>query len=126
MYVVSSFLFLFFFSSRRRHTSCALVTGVQTCALPISTRSLISRAALLVKVTASISDGHALRVAIRCANRAVSAAVLPVPAPARTSTGPSVVRTASRCGALRPRRSGGSLGDGAGRVTSEQLGNETL
>src|SRR3546814_7448408 len=38
----SCFLFctvycLFFFSSRRRHTRCALVTGVQTCALPIST-----------------------------------------------------------------------------------------
>src|SRR3546814_9377173 len=29
------FLFYFFFSSRRRHTRCALVTGVQTCALPI-------------------------------------------------------------------------------------------
>src|SRR3546814_4018642 len=29
-------LFFFFFSSRRRHTRCALVTGVQTCALPIS------------------------------------------------------------------------------------------
>src|SRR3546814_8369150 len=28
----------FFFSSRRRHTRCASVTGVQTCALPISTR----------------------------------------------------------------------------------------
>src|SRR3546814_7117253 len=28
----------FFFSSRRRHTRCALVTGVQTCALPISRR----------------------------------------------------------------------------------------
>src|SRR3546814_3893286 len=27
----------FFFSSRRRHTRCALVTGVQTCALPIWT-----------------------------------------------------------------------------------------
>src|SRR3546814_6387647 len=27
--------YLFFFSSRRRHTRCALVTGVQTCALPI-------------------------------------------------------------------------------------------
>src|SRR3546814_11690710 len=27
----------FFFSSRRRHTRCALVTGVQTCALPICT-----------------------------------------------------------------------------------------
>src|SRR3546814_11403505 len=33
-----SFLFVvlvFLFSSRRRHTRCALVTGVQTCALPI-------------------------------------------------------------------------------------------
>src|SRR3546814_5552060 len=27
--------FVFFFSSRRRHTRCALVTGVRTCALPI-------------------------------------------------------------------------------------------
>src|SRR3546814_3760437 len=27
--------FVLFFSSRRRHTRCALVTGVQTCALPI-------------------------------------------------------------------------------------------
>src|SRR3546814_6254364 len=32
-------LFFFFFSSRRRHTRCALVTGVQTCALPILRRS---------------------------------------------------------------------------------------
>src|SRR3546814_12092307 len=30
---------IFFFSSRRRHTRCALVTGVQTCALPIFCRS---------------------------------------------------------------------------------------
>src|SRR3546814_788586 len=29
------YILLFFFSSRRRHTRCALVTGVQTCALPI-------------------------------------------------------------------------------------------
>src|SRR3546814_442790 len=28
-------MYSFFFSSRRRHTRCALVTGVQTCALPI-------------------------------------------------------------------------------------------
>src|SRR3546814_1736035 len=28
-------ILIFFFSSRRRHTRCALVTGVQTCALPI-------------------------------------------------------------------------------------------
>src|SRR3546814_8113331 len=35
-FVTDLLLFLFFFSSRRRHTRCALVTGVQTCALPIS------------------------------------------------------------------------------------------
>src|SRR3546814_8474150 len=32
---MSCFSIFFFFSSRSRHTSCALVTGVQTCALPI-------------------------------------------------------------------------------------------
>src|SRR3546814_929509 len=39
-FLVLFFLFClcFFFSSRRRHTRCALVTGVQTCALPISGR----------------------------------------------------------------------------------------
>src|SRR3546814_1134667 len=31
----------FFFSSRRRHTRCALVTGVQTCALPISVAMIL-------------------------------------------------------------------------------------
>src|SRR3546814_6003530 len=36
-YIVNT-VFCFFFSSRRRHTRCALVTGVQTCALPISAR----------------------------------------------------------------------------------------
>src|SRR3546814_2327878 len=34
-------IFFFFFSSRRRHTRCALVTGVQTCALPISGPALV-------------------------------------------------------------------------------------
>src|SRR3546814_10821301 len=33
--VLSMLCVVFFFSSRRRHTRCALVTGVQTCALPI-------------------------------------------------------------------------------------------
>src|SRR3546814_7162665 len=33
-------MMLFFFSSRRRYTRCALVTGVQTCALPISDQAL--------------------------------------------------------------------------------------
>src|SRR3546814_6289597 len=35
---MSIMLISFFFSSRRRHTRCALVTGVQTCALPICSR----------------------------------------------------------------------------------------
>src|SRR3546814_2334198 len=33
------FLCFFFFSSIRRHTRCALVTGVQTCALPICSKT---------------------------------------------------------------------------------------
>src|SRR3546814_1655968 len=41
--LLSAFIFFFFFSSRRRHTRCALVTGVQTCALPISCDRLSSR-----------------------------------------------------------------------------------
>src|SRR3546814_3382285 len=36
VYIIYTSYFFFFFSSRRRHTRCALVTGVQTCALPIS------------------------------------------------------------------------------------------
>src|SRR3546814_5635734 len=35
LFVCVIYIFFFFLSSRRRHTSCALVTGVQTCALPI-------------------------------------------------------------------------------------------
>src|SRR3546814_15816322 len=41
---MSQFLsLLFFFSSRRRHTRCALVTGVQTCALPIYPKQTLIR-----------------------------------------------------------------------------------
>src|SRR3546814_15811994 len=39
-YLSVCFMF-FFFSSRRRHTRCALVTGVQTCALPIFLGTLL-------------------------------------------------------------------------------------
>src|SRR3546814_9852445 len=39
-------MYVFFFSSRRRHTRCALVTGVQTCALPICLKTLL-RVALI-------------------------------------------------------------------------------
>src|SRR3546814_16116357 len=43
-------MFYFFFSSRRRHTICALVTGVQTCALPISWEPLGFRAAFTSEI----------------------------------------------------------------------------
>src|SRR3546814_4681736 len=38
MKLVETRIIIFFFSGRRRHTRCALVTGVQTCALPICQR----------------------------------------------------------------------------------------
>src|SRR3546814_9311128 len=40
-------LLCFFFSSRRRHTSCALGTGVQTCALPICDKESGGNAVLM-------------------------------------------------------------------------------
>src|SRR3546814_1764102 len=50
--VVHTFaLLIFFFSSRRRHTRCALVTGVQTCALPICLSQLV-----LIPAAAALSD----------------------------------------------------------------------
>src|SRR3546814_3689087 len=53
----------FFFSSRRRHTRCALVTGVQTCALPIScARAPDGRALWFSKtIIPAIRDEDALR-----------------------------------------------------------------
>src|SRR3546814_5617463 len=47
------YMFYFFFSSRRRHTRCALVTGVQTCALPISSTFALNNATI----------GHAVALA---------------------------------------------------------------
>src|SRR3546814_8174258 len=50
------FVVCFFFSSRRRHTRCALVTGVQTCALPIC---LLETLKLLIWVLL-IGDGASI------------------------------------------------------------------
>src|SRR3546814_19265638 len=56
---------LCFLSSRRRHTRCALVTGVQTCALPISASLLfLIGVALIYSVTGTLNMADlALRVA---------------------------------------------------------------
>src|SRR3546814_6821128 len=51
------FIVLLFFASRRRHTICALVTGVQTCALPIYIHFV--KADLLCAFAAEIFVGNA-------------------------------------------------------------------
>src|SRR3546814_21163425 len=62
----------FFFSSRRRHTRCALVTGVQTCALPIFGRA--GRAGLPSMVLAGFALGFVVKSArSRAARGACSA-----------------------------------------------------
>src|SRR3546814_7188259 len=56
LFVLSSLIYLlcvFFFASRRRHTRCALVTGVQTCALPICRLMTASFASGPVRVTST-------------------------------------------------------------------------
>src|SRR3546814_19008027 len=55
MFVLCRFCFIFFFSSRRRHTRCALVTGVQTCALPIYGELVDAAAALPTPDTKTIA-----------------------------------------------------------------------
>src|SRR3546814_5505335 len=49
-FIICYFGVCFFFSSRRRHTRCALVTGVQTCALPISAEAEAAAAKSAVPV----------------------------------------------------------------------------
>src|SRR3546814_7798656 len=60
--MVSVFLWCFFFASRRRHTRCALVTGVQTCALPILS---VSQGAIgdnaLARACRAANEGHGIR-----------------------------------------------------------------
>src|SRR3546814_6408025 len=48
--------FFLFFSSRRRHTRCALVTGVQTCALPISSGESWPEPSSLLLLPAAAAD----------------------------------------------------------------------
>src|SRR3546814_11235686 len=52
-----------FFSSRRRHTRCALVTGVQTCALPISMKARKSLSALFIAMCALMLTASACSTA---------------------------------------------------------------
>src|SRR3546814_6112565 len=55
---------MFFFSSRRRHTRCALVTGVQTCALPISS-AIVGQTNPVTNAGSATVKGFEVGVAVR-------------------------------------------------------------
>src|SRR3546814_3113812 len=57
-------MFWFFFSSRRRHTRCALVTGVQTCALPIFVNDLTEDPNARAIVEAVTRLGHSFGLSV--------------------------------------------------------------
>src|SRR3546814_7080775 len=59
--VVVGLLVVFFLSSRRRHTRCALVTGVQTCALPICIIPAPETAAHIMSKQTHISETPATK-----------------------------------------------------------------
>src|SRR3546814_19330712 len=63
----------FFFSSRRRHTRCALVTGVQTCALPICYGLRQALPEFATPAKRPLTAGHALRGSIGIAGVALGA-----------------------------------------------------
>src|SRR3546814_3736221 len=75
LYVMSSYIIFalvtycylfFFFSSRRRHTRCALVTGVQTCALPIFIRHRTRAASCANPAPALRTSWSACRIRNSC------------------------------------------------------------
>src|SRR3546814_2587389 len=57
-------ILVFFFSSRRRHTRCALVTGVQTCALPISSIVSITSAHNVQKLGNAFEEASDMPTAV--------------------------------------------------------------
>src|SRR3546814_10798910 len=124
-------MLFFFFSSRRRHTRCALVTGVQTCALPISpassTRALGGGATLSTSSTRIVRSSF-IRKSFRrgrgrrsapphhrrcCTNRNSRA-----PSPARPDAPTAAARNGARRGS-RPRFRQGSYRYKSEEQTSE-------
>src|SRR3546814_4254675 len=79
-------MFVFFFSSRRRHTRGALVTGVQTCALPICSIPVSTRSAASTRPAATAGDHSS------CAPHHSPPSVAPISAPT-TGNQPSVRRS---------------------------------
>src|SRR3546814_2320082 len=80
-------VFVFFFSSRRRHTRCALVTGVQTCALPIcrSRSVILGILRLLAQGGLPASTNYPSRtIAMQCLP-CIGSMIAPPPRPGRGS-----------------------------------------
>src|SRR3546814_7225260 len=69
---LDSLFVIFFFSSRRRHTICALVTGVQTCALPIWRSNQAPDAS---PVAASAGAAHGAPSGVSLSAKAISASL---------------------------------------------------
>src|SRR3546814_15947081 len=84
---------VFFFSSRRRHTRCALVTGVQTCALPISVAVVneveygLSAAVYTRDLNRALRAVHAIDTGITYDNAPTIGAELPLPSGGTKHTG---------------------------------------
>src|SRR3546814_17972801 len=92
-------MLFFFFSSRRRHTICALVTGVQTCALPISS------AGYPVNPSSGVSNTSTrLPAAHRAASSTLDA--LPRISPTTVLIWASPTRTVVICQCLEHKRKG--------------------
>src|SRR4051795_8567026 len=112
----------------RAHAAWKVITHIDRVDRPrsSSTRSRISWAALFVKVMARISPARARSVCTSQAIRWVKTRVLPEPAPASTSSGPSGCVTASRCGGFNPAsRSSTAAASGTGpriRSGAEAMG----
>src|SRR3546814_17206454 len=94
----------FFFSSRRRHTRCALVTGVQTCALPICSDDSTSRSGRdhTKRSTSSITASPWPADDATTANP--TSARFHVPCPPTSATDPPTRRCAAWSTALPTRR----------------------
>src|SRR3546814_5553538 len=64
-FIVLSLYWCFFFPSRSRHTRCALVSGVQTCALPVCAPDLVATHPSLMRIPDAIVLARRTRKIIR-------------------------------------------------------------